>query len=89
MLPSITGICPGFSRSEVAGSAATPRLLSPIMPSVVARHLGDRVKRWITVNEPYCAAYLGYGTGDHAPGIRDPRRPSSPPTTCCWVMVWR
>ncbi|MGZ3713972.1 MAG: family 1 glycosylhydrolase, partial [Ktedonobacterales bacterium] len=39
----------------------------------VARHLGDRVKRWITVNEPYCAAYLGYGTGQHAPGMRDPQ----------------
>ena len=39
----------------------------------VAEHLGDRVKRWITVNEPYCAAYLGYGTGSHAPGIRDPQ----------------
>ena len=39
----------------------------------VAERLGDRVKRWITVNEPYCAAYLGYGTGRHAPGIRDPQ----------------
>lgn len=39
----------------------------------VARKLGDRVKRWITVNEPYCAAYLGYGTGQHAPGMRDPQ----------------
>jgi beta-glucosidase len=39
----------------------------------VADRLGDRVKRWITVNEPYCAAYLGYGTGEHAPGIRDPQ----------------
>ncbi len=39
----------------------------------VARHLGDRVKRWITVNEPYCVAYLGYGIGKHAPGIRDPQ----------------
>ncbi|MGZ3663424.1 MAG: GH1 family beta-glucosidase [Ktedonobacterales bacterium] len=39
----------------------------------VARHLGDRVKRWITVNEPYCAAYLGYGIGQHAPGMRDPQ----------------
>ena len=40
---------------------------------VVSCKLGDRVKRWITVNEPYCASYLGYGTGHHAPGMRDPQ----------------
>jgi beta-glucosidase len=33
--------------------------------------LGDLVDQWITINEPYCAAYLGYHTGVHAPGIRD------------------
>jgi beta-glucosidase len=35
----------------------------------VARRLGDRVTRWITLNEPWCSAYLGYGTGAHAPGM--------------------
>ena len=38
---------------------------------VVARHLGDRAHTWITLNEPWCAAYLGYGNGVHAPGMRD------------------
>ncbi len=38
---------------------------------VVARRLGDRVKWWMTHNEPWCIAYLGYGLGVHAPGIRD------------------
>ncbi len=33
--------------------------------------LGDRVKRWATHNEPWCAAWLGYGGGIHAPGVRD------------------
>jgi beta-glucosidase len=33
--------------------------------------LGDRVRRWITLNEPYCSSVLGYGTGRHAPGITD------------------
>jgi beta-glucosidase len=33
--------------------------------------LGDRVRRWITLNEPFCSAVLGYGTGRHAPGVRD------------------
>ena len=33
--------------------------------------LGDRVRQWITLNEPYVAAHLGYRTGEHAPGFRD------------------
>jgi beta-glucosidase len=37
----------------------------------VQDHLGDRVKRWITLNEPYCSSVLGYGTGRHAPGVKD------------------
>ncbi len=35
---------------------------------LVARAFGDRVQWWITQNEPWCSAYLGYGTGLHAPG---------------------
>ncbi|HEY6410761.1 MAG TPA: GH1 family beta-glucosidase, partial [Ktedonobacteraceae bacterium] len=38
---------------------------------VVARRLGDRVDHWLTHNEPWCSAYLGYADGIHAPGIRD------------------
>jgi beta-glucosidase len=34
--------------------------------------LGDRVKTWTTLNEPWCSAYLGYGNGIHAPGRQDP-----------------
>lgn len=34
--------------------------------------LGDRVKNWSTVNEPWCAAFLGYASGEHAPGRREP-----------------
>lgn len=30
--------------------------------------LGDRVKHWITLNEPWCSAFLGYFKGEHAPG---------------------
>ena len=38
---------------------------------LVARRLGDRVKRWATFNEPSNPAVLGYATGVHAPGRRD------------------
>lgn len=38
---------------------------------VLARELGDRVGIWTTLNEPWCCAYLGYGNGEHAPGVRD------------------
>ncbi len=38
----------------------------------VARRLGDRVRRWVTHNEPWCAATLGYEEGHHAPGHTDP-----------------
>ncbi|MEJ2578501.1 MAG: GH1 family beta-glucosidase [Kineosporiaceae bacterium] len=36
--------------------------------------LGDRVRNWATVNEPWCSAWLGYGSGVHAPGERDRAR---------------
>ncbi len=39
--------------------------------AVVADRLGDRVKEWITHNEPYCTAILGYQDGVHAPGRRN------------------
>jgi beta-glucosidase len=35
--------------------------------------LGDRVPTWTTLNEPYCAALLGYAGGQHAPGRTEPR----------------
>lgn len=38
---------------------------------VVSRHLGDRVKHWITQNEPAVVAYVGHLMGRHAPGIQD------------------
>jgi beta-glucosidase len=37
---------------------------------VVARRLGDRVGHWLTQNEPWVIAWLGYGNGVHAPGRR-------------------
>ncbi len=39
---------------------------------VVTRALGDRVKNWITQNEPAVVAWMGYMDGIHAPGFKDP-----------------
>ncbi|KAM9836458.1 cytosolic beta-glucosidase isoform 2-T2 [Aulostomus maculatus] len=33
---------------------------------------GDRVKLWITINEPYVCAKLGHEDGIHAPGLKEP-----------------
>lgn len=40
---------------------------------LMTRRLGDRVKNWITINEPFVAAFVGYAFGAHAPGYTDPR----------------
>ncbi|MFI9645978.1 GH1 family beta-glucosidase [Streptomyces sp. NPDC052040] len=39
---------------------------------ILGEALGDRVDQWITLNEPWCSAFLGYGSGVHAPGRTDP-----------------
>src|SRR3954454_20553575 len=38
---------------------------------MVFERLSDRVDAWTTLNEPWCSAWLGYMTGDHAPGRRN------------------
>lgn len=42
--------------------------------SMMFQILGDQVKNWITLNEPFCSSHLGYSWGIHAPGITDIRR---------------
>ena len=37
----------------------------------MTRRLGDRVKHWITHNEPWCTAMIGNYEGVHAPGLTD------------------
>ncbi len=39
---------------------------------VAGRALGDRVKHWMTINEPAVTVALGYVEGIHAPGLRNP-----------------
>lgn len=37
---------------------------------VIVDKLSDRVKHWMTHNEPSCFIGLGHQSGDHAPGVR-------------------
>ncbi len=57
--------CGGFAGRECAGLFAD-------YAEIVARALGDRVRHWITLNEPWEHATLGHLLGAHAPGRRNP-----------------
>jgi len=39
--------------------------------NIVSQTLGNRVTNWITHNEPAVVAWMGYSTGEHAPGLKD------------------
>ena len=41
--------------------------------ALLGRTLGDRVRHWITFNEPFAFVALGHAFGMHAPGATDPR----------------
>ncbi len=40
--------------------------------TLLTKHFGDRIKNWITVNEPWEHATFGHLFGNHAPGIKNP-----------------
>jgi beta-glucosidase len=54
----------GWTRRETAQAFAE-------YAAAVYRVLGDRVPLWVTLNEPWCSAFVGYLQGRHAPGWRD------------------
>jgi beta-glucosidase len=49
----------------------TAALFADYSAAVVGR-IGDRVRSWVTLNEPFCSAYIGHLDGRHAPGLTDP-----------------
>ena len=49
-------------------SRATAYAFAGYAAAVEAR-LGDRVRYWLTLNEPWVVAHLGHRTGQHAPGL--------------------
>ncbi len=42
--------------------------------AAVEDRLGDRVRHWMTLNEPWVVAHLGHRTGHHAPGMANSGR---------------
>jgi beta-glucosidase len=55
----------GWASRETAGRFAD-------YAAAVYGALHDRVANWTTLNEPWCAAFLGHAAGIHAPGVQDP-----------------
>ena len=68
---STTGTCRRRCRTRAAGGSGTPPSASPSTREIAQEHLGDRVHRWITLNEPFCSSILGYANGRHAPGAQE------------------
>lgn len=62
-LPSALAAKGGWQTREIADWFAD-------YSAIVARELGDRVQNWITLNEPWCIAFLSHELGLHAPGLR-------------------
>lgn len=57
---------------------------------IVAAHFRGRVRHYFTLNEPQCVSVLGYGTGEHAPGLRlGLARYSNATQISCWPTAWR
>ncbi len=63
-LPSALQAHGGWANRDIAGWFAD-------YAAVMVRALGDRVKNWITLNEPWCISFLSHEHGEHAPGLRD------------------
>lgn len=60
-LPQTLEDAGGWANREIVASFAH-------YAKACAEAFGDRVKQWITLNEPWCTAWLGYSNGVHAPG---------------------
>ncbi|WP_433214526.1 GH1 family beta-glucosidase [Microtetraspora malaysiensis] len=64
-LPQALEDCGGWTSRDVAYRFADYAV-------AVHDRLGDRIRTWTTLNEPWVAAFLGYGSGVHAPGRQSP-----------------
>jgi beta-glucosidase len=62
---ALQDLCGGFAGRDTAYYFAD-------YAETVVKALGDRAKHWITLNEPWEHAALGYFLGSHAPGRHNP-----------------
>ncbi|EPS66063.1 hypothetical protein M569_08715, partial [Genlisea aurea] len=55
---------------DAYGGFLSPRIVDDFVgfADLLFRHLGDRVKHWITINEPWTVSMYGYSYGWYAPG---------------------
>jgi beta-glucosidase len=63
-LPQALQDAGGWPNRDVAGWFAE-------FAAIAGEAFGDRVPKWITLNEPWVVANVGYRDGRHAPGLRD------------------
>jgi beta-glucosidase len=63
-LPSALSRRGGWSNRDIAGWFSD-------YATTVARALGDRVRYWVTLNEPFVVSAEGHLVGHHAPGLRN------------------
>ena len=68
----ITGIFPRRCRITAAGPIATSCEWFADYAHLIARRLGDRVKHFVTFNEPSVFTLFGYSFGWHPPATDDP-----------------
>jgi beta-glucosidase len=64
-LPQVLEDAGGWGVRETAGAFGA-------YASLMGERLGDRVKDWITLNEPFAVTLMGYVAGHHAPGAQEP-----------------
>lgn len=65
-MPQVLQDAGGWTRRETAEAFAD-------YSEVLYLRFGGRVRNWMTINEPWCIAMLGYASGEHAPGHTNPR----------------
>jgi beta-glucosidase len=65
MPQALEDLCGGFVGRDAAYHYAD-------YTELVGARLGDRVKHWITLNEPWEHAMFGHFLGEHAPGRKNP-----------------
>ncbi len=64
---------PALIEAEGGWTSRTTAYLFADYARATLEQLGDLAENWITLNEPWCSSFLGYGYGAHAPGRTDLR----------------